>query len=122
MSGYFTRNNGDVFEGEFPCAEQGGIEQGLFCKNDADGVKAAAIYNDGTKGVFSAQITTPFADGDTLAVDAVVYTLAAAEDVAAKKFAGLTAANQATSLAKMVKADNFTVAASTDKLVFTQVL
>ena len=77
----------------------------------------------GTKGVFTLQITTAFAADEKLTIDGTDYTCAATEDVAAKKFAGANAAAQITSLLKMVKTDDYDVAAvsgATDKLGFTQ--
>lgn len=78
---------------------------------------------DGTKGVFTLQITTAFAADEKLTIDGTDYTCAATEDVAGKKFAGANAAAQITSLLKMVTTDDYDVAAvsgATDKLGFTQ--
>ena len=78
---------------------------------------------DGTKGVFTLQITTAFAADEKLTIDGTDYTCAATEDVAGKKFAGANAAAQVTSLLKMVATDDYDVAAvsgATDKLGFTQ--
>lgn len=77
----------------------------------------------GTKGVFTLQITTAFAADEKLTIDGIDYTCAATEDVSAKKFAGVNAAAQITSLLKMVTTDDYDVAAvsgATDKLGFTQ--
>ena len=88
--------------------------------------RASAFTNGitaGTKGVFTLQITTAFAADEKLTIDGTDYTCAATEDVAGKKFAGANAAAQVTSLLKMVKADDYDVAAvsgATDKLGFTQ--
>lgn len=84
---------------------------------------AETTTDTGTLGVYTAQITTAATAGDTITIEGVVYTHAAAEDVAAKKFAGATAAAQVTSLLKMVVCADFTVAAvsgATDKIGFTQ--
>ena len=77
----------------------------------------------GVKGVYTVQITTAAGVGDKIAIEGTVYECAAAEDVAAKKFAGADAAAQVTSLLKMVVTTDFVVAAvtaATDKIKFTQ--
>lgn len=83
----------------------------------------STITDTGVKGVFTVQITTAAAAGDKIKIEGVDYECAAAEDVAAKKFAGANAAAQVTSLLKMVVCDDFNVAAvsgATDKIGFTQ--
>lgn len=83
----------------------------------------AATTDSGTKGVYTVQITTAAAVGDKITIEGTAYECAAAEDVAAKKFAGANAAAQVTSLLKMVECDDFIVAAvsgATDKIGFTQ--
>lgn len=77
----------------------------------------------GTKGVYTVQITTAAGVGDKITIEGTVYECAAAEDVAAKKFAGADAAAQVTSLLKMVVTTDFVVeavTAATDKIKFTQ--
>lgn len=76
-----------------------------------------------TKGFFTLQITTAFANDEVLTIAGTAYTKASTEDVATKKFSGTTAAEQVTSLLKMVKTENYDVGAvsgATDKLGFTQ--
>lgn len=76
-----------------------------------------------TLGVFTLQITTAFAADESITIEGVTYTCKATEDVANKRFAGDTAAEQVTSLLKMVVTDKYNVAAvsgATDKLGFTQ--
>ena len=83
----------------------------------------AATTDSGTKGVYTVQITTAAAVGDKITIEGEAYECAAAEDVAAKKFAGANAAAQVTSLLKMVVTDDFVVSATsgaTDKITFTQ--
>lgn len=75
------------------------------------------------KGVFTLQITSAFDEDETLTIAGVTYTRAAIEDIAAKKFAGSTAAKQVESLLKMVTTEKYDVAAvsgATDKIGFTQ--
>lgn len=77
----------------------------------------------GTKGVFTLQITTAFANDEVLTIAGVNYTKKATESVADKQFSGSTAAEQVTSLLKMVTTTNYDVAAvsgATDKIGFTQ--
>ena len=77
----------------------------------------------GTKGVFTLQITTAFANDESITIAGTTYTKKAAESVADKQFSGTTAAEQVTSLLKMVTTTNYAVAAvsgATDKLGFTQ--
>jgi len=76
-----------------------------------------------TKGFFTLQITTAFANDEVITIDGVAYTKKATESVDNKQFSGSTAAAQITSLLKMVKTDDYDVAAvsgATDKLGFTQ--
>lgn len=76
-----------------------------------------------TKGVYTVQITVAASVGDKITIEGVVYECAAEEAVATKKFAGSTAAEQVTSLLKMVVCADFDVAAvsgATDKIGFTQ--
>ena len=87
------------------------------------GFAAETTEDTSTKGVYTVQITTAATAGDKITIEGVVYEHAAAEDVAAKKFAGANAAAQITSLLKMVVTNDFVVAAvdgATDKLGFTQ--
>ena len=77
----------------------------------------------GTKGFFTLQITTAFANDESITIDGVTYTKKATESVADKQFSGSSAAQQITSLLKMVTTDDYDVAAvsgATDKLGFTQ--
>lgn len=77
----------------------------------------------GTKGVFTLQITTAFANDEVLTIAGVNYTKKATESVADKQFSGTTAAEQVTSLLKMVTTTSYDVAAvsgATDKIGFTQ--
>lgn len=74
-------------------------------------------------GVFTVQITAPFAKGESLVIEGKVYTCAENEDISGKKFAGATAEEQVASLLKMVKCTDYVVAAvsgATDKIGFTQ--
>ncbi len=82
----------------------------------------ASLTDNGTKGVYTIQITTAASAGDKLTIEGVDYECAAAEDVAGKKFAGADAAAQVTSLLKMVVCEDFVVSAdsATDKIKFTQ--
>lgn len=92
-------------------------------RNRAVAFKKAATTDSGTLGVYTVQITTAFTAGEKITIEGVAYEHAAAEDIAAKKFTGTTAAQQVTSLLKMVVTEAFTVAAvsgATDKLGFTQ--
>lgn len=84
---------------------------------------AEATTSGETKGVFTLQITTAFVNDDVLTIEGVNYTKKAAESVTDKQFAGSTAAEQVTSLLKMVTSAKYSVAAvggATDKLGFTQ--
>lgn len=81
---------------------------------------AIASVTGGTKGVWTVQITTAFAADESIVIDGETYVCAAAEDVAAKKFAGANAAAQVTSLVKMIADGGFVVTAASDKLTFTQ--
>lgn len=76
-----------------------------------------------TLGVFTVQITTAFANDESITIEGVTYTKKATESVEDKQFSGANAAAQITSLLKMVKTDKYNVAAvsgATDKLGFTQ--
>lgn len=76
-----------------------------------------------TLGVFTVQITTAFANDEKITIAGVDYTKKATESVEDKQFAGTTAAEQVTSLLKMVATDKYNVAAvsgATDKIGFTQ--
>lgn len=83
-----------------------------------DGTKAA--ISGGTKGTWTLTISTAFANDESLIINGKTFTCAAAEDVAAKKFAGENATAQAASLAKMCGNDKFTVAAASGVITFTQ--
>lgn len=74
-----------------------------------------------TLGVYTLRITTAFANDEVLTIQGIAYTKKATENVAKKEFGGATAANQITSLLKMVVAPGFTVTGATDTLTFTQV-
>lgn len=88
---------------------------------DSAFVKASET-DSGTKGIYTIQITTAASAGDKLTIEGADYECAAVEDVAAKKFAGSTAAEQVASLLKMIVCDDFVVSAdsATDKIKFTQ--
>lgn len=76
-----------------------------------------------TLGVFTVQITTAFANDESIIIDGVTYTKKATESVADKQFTGANAAAQVTSLLKMVTTTKYNVAAvsgATDKIGFTQ--
>lgn len=76
-----------------------------------------------TLGFFTVQITTAFANDEKITIAGTVYTKKATESVADKQFAGTTAAEQVTSLLKMVTTSKYNVAAvsgATDKIGFTQ--
>lgn len=76
-----------------------------------------------TAGVFTVQITTAFANDESIVIEGVTYTKKATESIADKQFTGSTAADQVTSLLKMVETEKYNVAAvvgATDKLGFTQ--
>ena len=87
---------------------------------DRDTAFVKATTTDGTKAVWSVQITTAFDTDEVLTIEGVNYTCAAAEDVEGKKFAGANAAAQVTSLKKMVATDDYTVGGSSDTLTLTQ--
>lgn len=76
-----------------------------------------------TLGVFTLQITTAFANDEKITIEGVDYTKKATESVENKQFSGTTAAEQVTSLLKMVETDKYDIAAvsgATDKIGFTQ--
>lgn len=76
-----------------------------------------------TAGVFTVQITTAFANDESIVIEGVTYTKKATESIADKQFTGSTAAAQVTSLLKMVVTEKYDVAAvsgATDKIGFTQ--
>lgn len=76
-----------------------------------------------TLGVFTVQITTAFANDESITIAGTTYTKKATESVADKQFTGATAAAQVTSLLKMVTTAKYNVAAvsgATDKIGFTQ--
>ena len=72
----------------------------------ADGAEVPAAW------AFS--ITTAFAADETLTVDGTTYTCKATENVGSKQFAGSTAAEQVTSLLKMLSSDDYTFRAGPD--------
>lgn len=89
----------------------------------SDRQNAAGAPVGPTLGVFTVQITTAFANDEKITIEGVDYTKKATESVADKQFTGTTAAEQVTSLLKMVVTDKYNVAAvsgATDKLGFTQ--
>jgi hypothetical protein len=91
-------------------------------RNRASAFIKASTSGD-AEGVYTVQITTAFANDETITIEGVTYTKKATESVANKQFEGTTAANQITSLLKMVSTTDFTVGAvdgATDKLGFTQ--
>jgi hypothetical protein len=74
-------------------------------------------------GVWELKIKTKFAADETLTIGEDTYTCKATENVGSKQFAGATAADQVTSLLKMVTLTGFTVAAvagKADTIGFTQ--
>lgn len=74
-------------------------------------------------GVWELKIKTKFTADETLKIGEDTYTCKATESVADKQFAGATAADQVTSLLKMVTLTGFVVAAvsgKTDTIGFTQ--
>lgn len=76
----------------------------------------------GTLGVYNVQIKTAATAGDIITIENIDYTCGAEESVEGKVFIGSTAAEQVTSLLKMVLCNDFVVAADTaaDKIKFTQ--
>ena len=82
-----------------------------------------AAQSGPTLGVFTVQITTAFANDEKITIAGVDYVKKATESIADKHFTGSTAADQITSLLKMVTTEKYDVAAvsgATDKLGFTQ--
>lgn len=97
----------------------------LYGDLTARGTKFEKAVNVGENipGVYTVQIKTAATAGDIITVENVDYTHGAEESVANKVFIGTSAAEQVTSLLKMVACDDFTVAAvagSADKIKFTQ--
>ena len=91
---------------------------------DFTNLQADAVAPTGpTLGEFTVQITTAFANDEKITIEGVDYTKKATESVVDKQFAGSTAAEQITSLLKMVTTEKYDVAAvsgATDKLGFIQ--
>lgn len=113
FAGAVTENGRKIVKAGYPLAGDLKNRTSAFTKG----------VTDGTKGVFTLQITTAFVADEKLTIEGTDYTCAATEDVAAKKFAGATAAAQVTSLLKMVKTSDYDVDAvsgATDKIGFTQ--
>lgn len=84
---------------------------------------SSGAASEGTKGVFTIQITTAFAADEKITIDGVDYTCKTTESVADKQFAGANAAAQVTSLLKMVTTAKYnvdSVSGATDKIGFTQ--
>lgn len=80
--------------------------EGLQIPVIADGTEAPAAW------AFS--ITTAFAADESLTVDGTTYTCKATENVGSKQFAGSTAAEQVTSLLKMLTSTDYTFKAGPD--------
>ena len=112
-AGYVTENGRKILKAGTPLAGDLANRATAF----TDGVTA------GTKGVFTVQITTAFVADEKITIEGVDYTCKSTESVTDKQFAGSTAAEQVTSLLKMVTTEKYDVAAvsgATDKLGFTQ--
>ena len=110
---YVSENNRKVVKAGTP------LTGDLMDRSSAFGLGVSG----GTKGVFTLQITTAFANDEVITIDGTAYTKKATESVADNHFSGANAAAQITSLLKMVKTDDYDVAAvsgATDKLGFTQ--
>ena len=80
----------------------------------------AVTSTTAVKGVYEVTISTAFANDEVITIEGVDYTKKATESVAAKQFEGTTAAEQITSLLKMVTTADFVVTGSAAKLIFTQ--
>ena len=90
--------------------------------NPADRTAAAIAAGTKTPAAWAFAITTAFAADEVLTVDSVNYTCKATENVGSKQFAGTTAAEQATSLLKMLASDTyaFSAGAETAQIIATQ--
>lgn len=87
---------------------------GLPIKIDPANLQSPAIA-DGTEtaAVWAFSITTAFAADESITVDGTTYTCKATENVGSKQFAGTTAAEQATSLLKMLASSDYVFSAGT---------
>lgn len=79
-----------------------------------------ASTEGGTKGTWTVEITTAFAEDEKVSINGVEYTCGSSEDKDNKVFAGANAGAQATSLKNIIDDANFDVTASSATLTFTQ--
>ena len=79
-----------------------------------------ASTTTGTKGTWTVEITTAFANDEKIVINGVTYTKGSTQSADDKVFAGADAAAQATSLVAIVSDANFTLTNSSGVITFTQ--
>ena len=93
---------------------------GDLTNRDGSTFAQAVTSTTAVKGVYEVTISTAFANDEVITIEGVAYTKKATESVANKQFEGTTAAEQVTSLLKMITTADFVVTGSAAKLIFTQ--
>lgn len=79
-----------------------------------------AVTSSGTKGTWTCEITTAFANDEKITINGVDYTKGATQSADNKVFAGSSATEQATSLVAIVSDPKFTLTNSSGVITFTQ--
>lgn len=79
-----------------------------------------AVTTSGTKGTWTCEITTAFADNEKITINGVEYTKGATQSATDNVFAGSSATEQATSLVAIVSDPKFTLTNSSGVITFTQ--
>lgn len=81
-----------------------------------------ASTSSGTKGTWTVEITTAFANDEKIVINGVTYTKGATQSATDKVFSGSSATEQATSLVAIVSDSRFTLTNSSGVITFTQKL
>lgn len=81
-----------------------------------------ATTSSGTKGTWTCEITTAFANDETIVINGVTYTKGSTQSATDKVFSGSSATEQATSLVAIVSDSRFTLTNSSGVITFTQKL
>lgn len=79
-----------------------------------------ATTTSGTKGTWTCEITTAFANDEKIVINGVTYTKGATQSATDKVFSGSSATEQATSLVAIVSDSRFTLTNSSGVITFTQ--
>ena len=114
-----------IAQGDTPAGSDGRkiIKAGTPVSGSLDARTTAfdvATTTTGTKGTWTCEITTAFANDEKIVINGVTYTKGSTQSASDKVFAGADATAQATSLVAIVSDSNFTLTNSSGVITFTQ--